>query len=93
MAEEVEGCEYEEIMSDEDDLPEYQYEEDYLVEEWEDWIKPFSPQDVVELPELIVIGRPYYTPYQIEANLWKTYHDKNYIADKMLLVTFFLYIY
>ena len=34
---------YEEIMSDEEDLPEDQYEEEWFMEEWEDWLKPFAP--------------------------------------------------
>lgn len=39
---------FEEIMSDEEELPEYQefeeegVEEEYIVEEWEDWLKPFT---------------------------------------------------
>ncbi|KAB7494404.1 Protein virilizer-like protein [Armadillidium nasatum] len=83
--EEADVCEYEEIMSDEDDLPEYQYVEDYLIDEWEDWIKPFSPQDVVELPELLVISQPMKTPYELEVALASSCKSKELLEDKYAL--------
>lgn len=39
---EGEGFGYEEIMSDEEELPEYQYEEEWIIDEWEDWLRPLA---------------------------------------------------
>ena len=61
-------------MSDEEELPEYQYEEEYLVEEWEDWLKPFSPpppHHLHHLPPLLHVPSPILTLYEVEKCRWK----------------------
>nr|XP_045603952.1 protein virilizer homolog [Procambarus clarkii] len=68
--EDVEGFGYEEIISDEEDLPEYQYEEEWLVDEWEDWLKPFSPNQF-QMFELQYLVSPTLTDYQVEYQRWK----------------------
>ncbi|KAK7060094.1 hypothetical protein SK128_024220, partial [Halocaridina rubra] len=62
---------YEAIMSDEEELPEYQYEEEWLVEEWEDWLKPFSPSHF-QMTELCYLLSPTLTDFQIDFQHWKT---------------------
>lgn len=61
---------YEEIMSDEEDIPEYPYTEEWLMEEWEDWLKPFS-QDQFHLMEMNHLVSPTLTEYQVEHQKWK----------------------
>lgn len=61
---------YEEIMSDEEDIPEYPYTEEWLMEEWEDWLKPFS-QDQFHLMEMNHLVSPILTEYQVEHQKWK----------------------
>ena len=40
---------YEEIMSDEEELPEFPYgAEEWVVEEWEDWLPPPPPPRAVQ---------------------------------------------
>ena len=64
--------EFEEIMSDEEELPEYQEfeeegaEEEYIVEEWEDWLKPYSLlQEFQCVPPLVHLTNPAITGHQI----------------------------
>ncbi|XP_068224412.1 protein virilizer isoform X3 [Palaemon carinicauda] len=61
---------YEEIMSDEEDLPEDQYEEEWFVEEWEDWLKPFTPSHF-QMGELGYLLSPTLTDFQIDYQHWK----------------------
>ena len=75
-------------MSDEDDLPEYQYDDDFIIEEWEDWVKPFIAQDLQQLPSLKYFSNPTTTNYQRELEIWKKLEEKipNY-EDKITLVS------
>ncbi|XP_042220163.1 protein virilizer-like isoform X2 [Homarus americanus] len=68
--EDVEGFGYEEIISDEEELPEYQYEEEWLVDEWEDWLKPFNPSQF-QMVGLQYLVSPTLTDYQVECQRWK----------------------
>lgn len=68
--EDVEGFGYEEIESDEEELPEYQYEEEWLVDEWEDWLKPFNPSHFHML-ELHYLVSPTLTDFEVEYQRWK----------------------
>lgn len=70
VGEDGEGFGYEEIMSDEEELPEYQYEEEWLMEEWEDWLKPFTSNQF-HMQELQYLVSPTITEYQLEYEKWK----------------------
>ena len=59
-------------MSDEEELPEYQYEE-YVVDEWEDWLKPFSPHQLNTLPKLLYLPSPKLTTYQVYQTRWREF--------------------
>lgn len=69
-----EGFGYEEIISDEEELPEYQYEEEWIIEEWEDWLKPFTlpPAPLIHLTGLQYLPNPTITPLHVEYNRWRT---------------------
>lgn len=60
-------------MSDEEELPEYQEfeeegaDEDYIVDEWEDWLKPFSLlQEYQCVPPLVHLTSPALTEHQAD---------------------------
>ena len=42
-------------MSDEEELPEYQYEDEWVIEEWEDWLRPLTLDTLpLEAPKHLV---------------------------------------
>ena len=58
-------------MSDEEELPEYQYEEEWLIEEWEDWLKAFNPSQFQMGRELHHLVSPTLTPHQVDYQRWQ----------------------
>uniref|UniRef100_A0A6A7FSB1 Protein virilizer-like n=2 Tax=Hirondellea gigas TaxID=1518452 RepID=A0A6A7FSB1_9CRUS len=83
--------EFEEIMSDEEELPEYQEceedagEEEYIVEEWEDWLKPYSLlQEFQCVAPLVQLSSPALTQHQTTVVANTATADK--MSEKLLSV-------
>ena len=86
VADDGELFEYEQIMSDDDDLPEYQYEEEFIIEEWEDWVKPFVAHDVVEFEELRYFKNPTNSSFMVDLNTYNNLGSKVENFDENLLL-------